>query len=324
MSGSTPHPNPTRFAYAALLILTLVWGGNWIAMKLALANANPVSFNVQRTWVAIVVLFAALMVRRMGGVGSSPGHRAVCLWPQDWVAVLVTGFFQTTVNFAGTTMALASGGAGRTSVLVFTMPFWTLLIAWPVLHERVRGTQWLAVIAALTGLVLVVEPWDWQGALAPKLWAVLSGLGWGAGTVAAKYFQRRRDLEPTSFIAWQMLAGVLPLTLLEWLLPLPATAWSLSQVLLLVYVGAVSTAGGFLLWLLILRYLPAGTASLNMFAIPVIALLSSMAIFGERLSRSEWAGIGAIALGLLILTARALRAGRPEPPLVGATPLEGG
>ena len=47
-------------------------------------------------------------------------------------------------------MALAGGGAGRTSVLVFTMPFWTMLMAWPVLHERVRGTQWLAVAFALS------------------------------------------------------------------------------------------------------------------------------------------------------------------------------
>ncbi len=302
-----------RFAYAALLVLTLLWGGNWVVMKLALAHAHPVSFNVQRTWVAILVLFAALVVQRRGRI-----------WPRDWMAILVTGFFQTTINFAGTTMALAGGGAGRTSVLVFTMPFWTLLIAWPVLHERVRGSQWLAVGCAFLGLLLVVEPWNWHGALAPKLWAVLSGFGWAAGTVAAKFFQRRRDFDPLHFIAWQMLAGVLPLTVLEWLLPLPATEWSVSQVLLLVYVGAVSTAAGFLLWLAVLRHLSAGTASLNMFAIPVIALLSSMAIFGERLSATEWAGIAAIGAGLAIITWRAARAGHPEPPLAGAAPLEGG
>jgi hypothetical protein len=46
----------------------------------------------------------------------------------------------------------------------------------------------------------------------------------------------------------------------------------------------------FLLWITILRFLPAGTASLNMFAIPVIALVSSMLVFGERLTpRSGWA-----------------------------------
>ena len=71
------------------------------------------------------------------------------------------------------------------------MPFWTILIAWPVLHERLRGTQWLAVGLALAGLTLIVEPWDWHGALAPKLWAVLSGFGWAAGTIAHQVFPAR-------------------------------------------------------------------------------------------------------------------------------------
>jgi drug/metabolite transporter (DMT)-like permease len=90
--------------------------------------------------------------------------------------------FQTTINFGATTMAVAGGGAGRTSVLVFTMPFWTLLIARPVLHERVRGLALAAIVFAFAGLLLVVEPWAWHGDLAPKLWAVLSGFGWAAGT----------------------------------------------------------------------------------------------------------------------------------------------
>ena len=297
---TAPSSRAIRFAYLALALLTLVWGGNWIVMKLALMHANPVTFNVQRTWVAVLVLFTVLIVQRRGRIR-----------PADWTAVVVTGFLQTTVNFGATTMALAGGGAGRTSVLVFTMPFWTLLIAWPVLHERVRGTQWLAVACALVGLVLVVEPWHWQGELGPKLWAVLSGFGWAAGTVASKYYQQRRpDFDALSFIAWQMLLGVLPLTLLESLLALPPTVWSPTQVLLLVYVGAIATAGGFLLWLAILRYLPAGTASLNMFAIPVLALLLSMAIFGERLTQSEWLGIAVIACGLVIISLRAWRVGR--------------
>ena len=299
-------------AYAALVLLTLIWGGNWIVMKLALADANPVTFNVQRTWVAIAILFVVMIARRRR------------LWPVDWTAIIVTGLFQTTMNFAGTTMALAGGGAGRTSVLVFTMPFWTLLIAWPVLHERLRGAQWLALACALIGLLLVVEPWEWHGDLAPKLWAVLSGLGWGAGTVCAKYFQRRRNFDPLHFIAWQMLAGVLPLTLIESVMPLEPTHWSIRQVVLLIYVGGVSTAAGFLLWLAILRHLPAGTASLNMFAIPVVALSASRVIFGEVLSRNEWLGMAAIALGLVILTVRALRSSGSADPLRDAPPAEGG
>jgi drug/metabolite transporter (DMT)-like permease len=222
-------------------------------------------------------------------------------------------------------MALAGGGAGRTSVLVFTMPFWTLLLAWPVLHERVKGSQWFAVGFAFAGLVLVVEPWNWQGDIGPKLWAVLSGFGWAAGSIATKYFQRARQFDPLNFLAWQMLAGVVPLTLLPLAFAFPATSWSATYAALLVYIAVISTGLGFLLWIAILRVLPAGTASLNIFAVPVIALLSSMVVFDERLSRSEWAGIACIAVGLAIVAFQAWRASRRgEAELPAPTPLDGG
>jgi drug/metabolite transporter (DMT)-like permease len=291
-----------RGAYVALVVLTLVWGLNWIALKFALERADPVILNVHRTWIAVAVLFAILIAQRRP------------FWPTSWIAIVVTGFFQTTVNFSATTLALAGGGVGRTSVLVFTMPFWTLVIAWPVLHERVKGSQWLAVAFALAGLMLVVEPWSWQGDLRPKLWAVASGFGWAAGTVATRYFQRGRALDPLNFLAWQMLAGVIPITLLPGLLSAPAPHWDVTYMLLLLYVGAVSTGLAFLLWVTVLRILPAGTASLNMFAIPVIALVSSMLIFGERLTAAEWTGIACIGAGLVIITINALRAHRDVAP----------
>ena len=108
-----------RGAYVGARALTLIWGFNWIALKLALERADPVILNVHRTWIAVIVLFAILLWQR---------HP---FWPTSWMAVVVTGFFQTTVNFSATTLALAGGGVGRTSVLVFTMPFWTLLSRGP-------------------------------------------------------------------------------------------------------------------------------------------------------------------------------------------------
>lgn len=304
-----------RGAYVALVVLTLLWGSNWVVMKLALERADPIVYNVQRTWLAVAVLFAVMAWQRR------------LAWPQAWWPIVVTGFFQVTVNFGSTTMALASGGAGRTAVLVFTMPFWTLAIARVVLHERIRGALWFAVAFALFGLVLVVEPWRWEGDLTPKLWAVLSGFGWAAGTVATKHYHDKLGLDMLNFLAWQIAIGVLPLTLLPWLVELPQTAWDPVYIVLLIWTAAVSTALGFVLWAAILRHLPAGKASLNMFAIPVIALLSSMLLFGERLTRNEWIGIGFIGVALAILASQTLVASRraeDEARVSAPTPLDGG
>ena len=286
-----------RAASFALVALTLIWGSNWLAMKVALSRADPIVYNIERTWVAIAVLFAVMAWQRRLAL------------PPAWWPVMVAGFFQITVNFGSTVMALADGGVGRTSVLVFTMPFWTLILAWPVLGERVRGTLWFAVGFALLGLLLVVEPWRWEGDLTPKLWAVLSGFGWAAGTVATKYYQARHRLDLLNFLAWQMLLGVLPLTPLVWLMDLPASNWDLVYVATMFWTSVVSIAFGFLLWIALLQRLPAGTVSLNAFAIPVIALISSMVVLGERLTRSEELGIACIVVGLAILSWRTFASG---------------
>jgi drug/metabolite transporter (DMT)-like permease len=291
--SATPPRDARRSAYALLTLLTLIWGSNWIFIKLALVDADPVAFNAQRTALAVASLFAWLAATR------------TLRWPRAWWPIVVTGFFQTTLNFGATTMAIAGGGAGRASVLVFTMPFWTLLIAAPVLGERVRGTQWVAIVLALAGLTLVVAPWNWQGDLWARGYAVLSGFAWAAGSVALKYYERRVGVDATNFIAWQMAVGALPLVALPFLLDVPAPRWSVTQALLLVQVGTVATALGFLMWLAILRRMPAGTASMNMLAIPAIALVLSMIVFGERLAPHEWTGIGLIAAGLVAITLRA-------------------
>jgi drug/metabolite transporter (DMT)-like permease len=287
-----------RGAYIALVFLTLMWGLNWMAMKYGLRYAQPAVYNVDRILVAIAFLFAVMLWE------GRP------FWPRSWIAVIVTGFFQTTINFTATTMALAGGGAGRTSVLVFTMPFWTMMMAWPVLHERVRGTQWLAVAFALVGLVIVVEPWHWEGELAPKLWATLSGFGWAAGTVATRYFQRRHQLDMLNLITWQMAVGVIPLLLIPLVFSMPSAQWGVVYAGAVIYAGLIATGIGFILWAAVLGVLPAGTASLNMFAIPVIAIVSSMLVFGEHITATEWIGIASIGIGLVILSVRAWWEGR--------------
>ncbi len=285
-----------RGAYVLLVLLTILWSSNWIFMKLALANAHPVVFNADRTLLAVGCLFAWLVATRR------------LRWPQAWGPIIVTGFFQTTVNFGATTMAVGSGDVGRAAVLVFTMPFWTMLLAAPILHERVRGSQWFAIAFAGIGLTLVVQPWNWQGDIAARGWAVLSGFGWAAGSVATKYYRRDIKLDATNFIAWQMAVGAIPLVIIAHAFGFPATQWSAVQVLLLLQVGVVSTGLGFLVWVVILAWLPAGTASMNMLAIPVIALVSSMLVFGETLSGEEWLGIAAIGAGLALVALPSLGA----------------
>jgi drug/metabolite transporter (DMT)-like permease len=276
-------------ARAALIAITLIWAANWTVMKAAVAIADPFVFNIHRTLLGCVVLFAVLLMRR------GP------FWPQSWAAIVVVGLFQVSVNFFATTMALVEGGAGRTSVLVFTMPFWTLLLAWPLLGERPRGGQWWAIALAFGGLLLIVAPWQWQGALAPKLYAVLGGFGWAAAAVATKVFQRTRRLDTVNFVAWQLLLGLTPFVPIAALRTVPSVEVSWFYLALVGYAGIVSIAIAWLLWVGILSRLSASAAGFSMLTIPVLALAISVIFFGEAVAGSEWLGMALIATGLALL-----------------------
>jgi drug/metabolite transporter (DMT)-like permease len=137
----------------------------------------------------------------------------------------------------------------------------------------------------------------------------------GASSTADATFTASTSVarDPVNFLAWQMLVGVLPLTLLPLVVDVAPTRWSAAYAVATLYVGVVSTALAFLVWTAVLKHLPAGIASLNMFAIPPIALIASMAVFGERLAGNEWAGIALIGAGLAVLFAIAWRAARRSP-----------
>jgi drug/metabolite transporter (DMT)-like permease len=122
-----------------------------------------------------------------------------------------------------------------------------------------------------------------------------------------------------------MVAGIIPICLIPAVYPLPPAEWNSVYVAALFYAGVVATAIGFILWSAILVWLPAGTASLNMFAIPVIALVSSMLVFAERLAATEWLGIASIGTGLGIVSVRAwLASRRGEREIIEAPAIEGG
>ena len=115
--------------------------------------------------------------------------------PLGWTVAI--GLLQTHAVQRLATLALSVGGAGKVSVLVYTMPFWLLLLAWLFLGERLRGLQWPAVALAFAGLVLVVRPWDIGGALSGVL-ACAAGLAWAGSALLVKLLQRRTRVDALS------------------------------------------------------------------------------------------------------------------------------
>lgn len=282
----------------ALVVLSLIWGYTWVLAKQGLTYAPPFAFAAERCagGAAAIVLVLKLMGRKLKLV--APGQ------------TLAIGLAQGGAFMALQTWALVEGGAGKVAVLIYTMPIWTLLMAWPILGERIRGKQWLAAATTLTGLVLIIEPWDMYSSALSKVLGLAAAMCWAIGTILIKRLRARQPVDLLALTAWQMILGAVPLALLALAVPERPTQWSLQFAAILVTMATVSTALCWWLWIYILDRVPAWEASLSVLGVPVVAILSSRLTFGEEFKPVEIAGILLIAGGLVFLSLLAWAAGR--------------
>jgi drug/metabolite transporter (DMT)-like permease len=200
-----------------------------------------------------------------------------------------------------------SGGAGKTSVLVYTMPLWTLIFAWFFLNERIRGIQWFAIGLSIVGLLFILDPMNLGGTIASKVLAVLAGLSWAAGAVIAKKLRQEVELDLLSFTAWQMVAGAVVLAPVALLEPSKPIVWATPFVFALVYNVIPGTAIAALLWLFVLNRLPAGTAGLGVLLNPVVGVIAARLQLGETPETIEAVGMMLIAAALVINGIQAIR-----------------
>ena len=279
--------------FAALAALVLIWGYSWVVMKIALRHAHPFDFAAIRVGLGAALLFA--LVRWRSQPLALTGYRMA----------IVLGMLQVALFVALSHFALLHAGPGRTSVLVFTMPFWMIVFAHFIIQERMRGAQWIAVALAFGGLVLIVAPWKLTS-LVGSLLAVAAGAVWAISAVLSKRWPTAQA-DPLLFTAWQLLFGFVALVLLALVHPHEGIRWNTEFVLALAFSTVFATALGWWLWTYVLARTPAGIAGLNALGIPVVAVLSSALQLGERPPPLELAGMAAILAALALLAWLGLR-----------------
>lgn len=282
-------PASSRGPLAALLVTVLVWGYSWVVMKQALDYAGPLQFAALRYLLGAASLFVVMLVLR------------VPLAPPPLLATAVIGLFQTALFQGAAHTAMLTGGAGQVALLSYTMPFWAILLAWPLLRERPRPRHWAGLGLAALGLICIIEPWRGLGTWLSTVLATAGGACWAVGAVLSKRLMQRRPCSALSLTAWQMLLGALPLCLAALLIPTRAIEWSPVFIALLAYAVLLASGLAWWLWTVVLRHYSATVASVSSLAVPVTGVLLAWLILGENPSGWKWLGIGLILLGLCTL-----------------------
>lgn len=288
-------PSVPRGALLALLATILIWAYSWIVMKQVLQHAGPFNFSALRYSLGALVLFSALVVSRQS------------LRPPPLLPTVAIGLCQTTAFQGLGQLALETGGAGRVALLAYTMPFWSVLLAWMILDERLTRRRWLGLGLAAIGLICIIEPWHGLGSTESTVLAVCAGLAWAMGTVLSKRVFVRHKPTPLNLTAWQMLFGALALIAVALCVPQRPFEWTRDLIVGLAYSVIMASSIAWGLWLIVLQRLPTAIASVASLGVPIVSVLLAWAILHEQPSRMEILGIVFILLGLIAVSGVGLR-----------------
>jgi drug/metabolite transporter (DMT)-like permease len=303
----TPASHDSSDAAARLMLvsLSLAWGLTWPAMKIALEEIPPFSMRVGTSGLATVTLFAVAFLQ----------HRKLRV-PSAVAAVhlVVAGSLNVAAFTLLAAFAQLETTSSRVTVLTYTMPIWAALFAYPVLGERLNRTRGISLLLCAAGLAVVIYPLMGSGDLVGLMLALTTAVSWAVGTVYLKWAQI--DADPMAIAAWQVFVAlvitVAGLTIFEGSLHLwPVHAPALLAV---VFSGVIGSGFAYFMWFEIVRRLPAMTASLGVLSVPVVGVVSSMLMLGERPTVPDIIGFALIfAAAACVLLAPNARSSQSAP-----------
>jgi drug/metabolite transporter (DMT)-like permease len=288
-------------AILALGALSLIWGYNWVVMKEGLRFSGPFAFTGLRCLLGAAVLMPILVWLRKP------------LLPASFRGALIIGLLQITGSLGSAVWALTQGGAGRTAVLVYTMPVWMVVFSWLVLGERLRGLRTVALALALGGLVLVIRPWSLPHDFFSIVLALVGGVLWALSGVWLKILPDNQSGDLLTLNAWQLILGGFPLLILAPFLDPGWPEWTPVFIAAFVYNVLPATALAYALWFYALKHLSASIAGISLLIIPVLGVIAAWLQLGEVPGVWEGAGIVCIIGGLGVLTFARLREAHAKP-----------
>jgi drug/metabolite transporter (DMT)-like permease len=287
----------TARIWMALLIVYVVWGSTYLAIRIAIETLPMFFMAGVRFLVAGGVLFAWAL-RRGARDGDALG------WPQ-WRAAAIVGAGLFLGGNGGVVFAESRIPSGVTALLVATLSLWMALLAWLAWGERPSRRALVGLPLGFAGTALLIGPVDTSGI--DPLGAVaclLASLSWAAASLYSR--QARLPSRTAVSTAMQMIAGGMWMTFAsivtgEWrhLDPHAFSTASLGAMAYLIVAGSLLAFSAYA-WLL--RNAPTPLVATYAYVNPVVAVLLGWAFAGEPVTPRMIAA-GATILGAVALIA---------------------
>jgi len=280
---------------ALALLVVVLWGVNFVVIKVALRGVSPFVLGGLRF--AVAAFPAVFFIERP--------RVPVRLY----LAFALTTFLG---QFALLFWAIKAGmPSGLSSVVHQSQAFFTVLLAAAILGEKPTRAQLAGIGVAALGLLWIGAESGTSFPLHAFLLNLCASLSWAVGNLVSRSLSRHGPVNGLAFVIWSSLLPPLPFFALAWafegreavtksLHAMDATSWAA-----VAYLAFGATLGGYGLWNRLLKAYPAAQVAPFTLLVPVVGLASGTLALGERLTAAQLAGSALVAAGLALPQAAA-------------------
>lgn len=284
--------------WGLLIILSLFWGGSFFFIEIALRDFQPFTLVFLRISIAALILV---------GVVYFSGKRLPTSL-KTWKGYFVLGLLNNAIPFTLIVWGQTRIEGGVASILNATTPIFTVLLAhFLTADERLTLPKIMGVLVGFIGVYLMMKPelsegFSWRG------------MGQAAVLVAATSYafagifgKRFKNIPATVNSAGMLLCSSMVMLPLVLIIDAPWTVRPSFEALTAVLgIALISTVAAYLLYFYLLAAVGATNVLLVTFLIPVSALVLGVGVLKEVIKIVEYAGMGCIFLGLIIIDGRML------------------
>jgi len=288
-------PAPAQLTAAALLpvaVLTLVWGCNWPVLKLGVSEIAPLTFR------ALTLPFAAL---GMFAVAALSGD-ALRIPPALRGKVALLALFNITGWNALVLFGLQQLPAGRSVIVAYTMPVWSVLFSLALLHEPLSKRKIAGLALGMAGMATLLGEEIRHVERAPTAVLLILGaaVSWAFGTVLLRKW--KLPMPQNVLSGWLMLLGWIPIALLAPLFaPGPLHAPSATAWFAILYNIFLSGTLAHWAWFTLVRTLPVAVSSMSSLPVPIVGVFAGMLVLGERPGPPEWTALALVLAAMLLV-----------------------
>ncbi|MCP3972298.1 MAG: DMT family transporter [Rhodobacteraceae bacterium] len=290
----------TARAWAELILMSLIWGGSFLSIRVALDEIGFVSIVAHRVFWAALALWGVVLVLRL------PLPRS----PRIWAAFLVMGLLNNVIPFSLMTWGQLHIETGLTSILnAATAIFGVVVAAMVFRDERLTARRLTGTLLGFLGVATAI---GLQNLLQfdPRALAQLAVLGGALSYAVASAWARATlsGLAP-QVAAAGMLTGsclvMLPAALI--LEGPPDLSLRPGTLISIAYFALAGTALAYLLYYRVLAMAGSANLMLCTLMIPPVAIVLGALVLGEALRPEAFIGFAILALGLVVLDGRIFR-----------------